>query len=301
LTQRTHRAPRVRRVVAAWKRRGHRVAFVPTMGAIHAGHLSLVRRARREADRVVASIFVNPLQFGPSEDYRRYPRPARRDRALLSAAGIDLIWEPKPAEFYPPGYRTKVRVAGLGDVLEGASRPGHFEGVATVVLKLLDVVAPDALWLGQKDAQQALLIEQMVRDLAIPVRVRRGATVREPDGLALSSRNAYLGAEERRQAVALWRGLQAARAALRGGERDVRRLRAAIRGVWRRFPAVREDYVAVVDARTLASVTRVRSRVLVAVAARVGGARLIDNFEWSPPRHLIGAGPPRHLIRARRR
>jgi pantoate--beta-alanine ligase len=270
----------VRRAIADWRRRGARVAFVPTMGAIHAGHVSLVERAARGADRVVASIFVNPLQFGPREDYRRYPRPLRRDRARLAAAGVDLLWEPRTGDLYPEGHRTRVRVDGLGEVLEGASRPGHFEGVTTVVLQLLAVVMPDELWLGQKDAQQARIIERMVSDIGLPVRVRRGATVREPDGLALSSRNAYLDAEERRQAVALSRGLAAARAAMSGGERSAARVRAAVRRVWRRYPRVREDYVAVVDADSLAPLTRVRGRVLVAVAARVGPARLIDNFEW---------------------
>jgi pantoate--beta-alanine ligase len=277
---RTHRAPTVRRTVAGWRRRGRRVAFVPTMGAIHAGHLSLVARARRDADRVVASVFVNPLQFGPREDYRRYPRPVRRDRALLGAAGVDLLWEPRAGEFYPPGHRTRVRVGGMDEVLEGGSRPGHFVGVTTVVLKLLNVVAPDTLWLGQKDAQQARMVERMVEDLDLPVRVRRAPIVREHDGLALSSRNAYLSGEERRQAVALWSGLGAARARLRAGERSVARIRAAIRRAWRAFPLVREDYVAVVDADRLEPVSRVRGRVLVAVAARVGRARLIDNFEW---------------------
>ncbi len=277
---RTHRTPTVRRRVALWKRRGGRVAFVPTMGAIHAGHLSLVARARRSADRVVASVFVNPLQFGPREDFRSYPRPIGRDRALLRAAGVDLLWEPRAAEIYPPGHRTRVCVEGLGDGLEGACRPGHFEGVATVVLMLLHVVAPDTLWLGQKDAQQARLLEQMVADLHLPVRVRRGPTVRERDGLALSSRNAYLDAEERRQAVALWRGLATARERLAAGERSAARIRAAVRRVWRGFPLVREDYVAVVDAERLEPLSRVRGRVLVAVAARVGRARLIDNFEW---------------------
>jgi pantoate--beta-alanine ligase len=251
------------------------------MGAIHGGHLSLVARARRAADRVVASVFVNPLQFGPREDFRRYPRPARRDRALLRAAGVDLLWEPRVREFYPPGHATRVRVADLDGVLEGASRPGHFEGVATVVLKLLNVVVPDTLWLGQKDAQQARLLERMIQDLDLPVRVRRAPTVRERDGLALSSRNAYLTSEERRQAVALWRGLAAARALLRAGERSAARLRAGVRRVWRAYPLVREDYVAVVDPDRFAPLTRVRGRALVAVAARVGRARLIDNLEWS--------------------
>jgi pantoate--beta-alanine ligase len=277
---RTHRPQAVRSAVANWRQRGQRVAFVPTMGAIHAGHLSLVERARSSADRVVASIFVNPLQFGPHEDYRRYPRPARRDHALLTGAGVDLLWEPRAREFYRTGHVTRVRVTGLEDVLEGASRPGHFSGVATVVIQLLNVVAPDILWLGQKDAQQARILEQMVSDLALPVRVRRGPTVRERDGLALSSRNAYLAPEERRQAIALWRGLSAARERLRAGERSAARLRAAIRSVWREFPLVREDYVAVVDRDRLEPVTRVGGPVLVAVAARLGRARLIDNFEW---------------------
>jgi len=280
---RTHRLPTVRRTVALWKRRGRRVAFVPTMGAIHTGHLSLVARARRSADRVVASVFVNPLQFGPREDFRSYPRPIGRDRALLRAAGVDLLWEPRAAEIYPPGHATRVRVEALGERLEGASRPGHFEGVATIVLMLLHVVAPDTLWLGQKDAQQARLLERMVADLHLPVRVRRGPTVRERDGLALSSRNAYLDVEERRQAVALWRGLAAARGRLTAGERSAARIRAAVRRVWRRFPLVREDYVAVVDAERLEPLARVRGRVLVAVAARVGRARLIDNLEWGRP------------------
>ena len=275
---------RVHARVAAWKRAGLRVAFVPTMGAIHDGHLSLVRRARAAADRVVASVFVNPLQFGAGEDFTRYPRPVRRDRALLAGAGVDLLWEPRAADLYPPGHRTRVVVRGLGDVLEGASRPGHFEGVATVVLILLEAVAPDVLWLGQKDAQQAVVLERMVSDLRLPVRVRRGPTVREPDGLAMSSRNAYLAPAERAQAVALVRGLAAARARLVAGERSAARVAAAVRGVWRRYPLVRGESVAVVDARTLEPLADVRTarRVLVAVSARVGPARLIDNLEWSP-------------------
>ncbi|TMQ69817.1 MAG: pantoate--beta-alanine ligase [Candidatus Eisenbacteria bacterium] len=274
--------PTVRRVVSRWRRHGRRVAFVPTMGAIHRGHLSLVRRARAAADRVVVSIFVNPLQFGPSEDYARYPRPARRDRRLLRAAGVDLLWRPPVRRLYPPRHRTRVRVEGLSDVLEGAVRPDHFEGVTTVVAKLLNVVQPHVLWLGQKDAQQVRVVEQMVEDLDVPVAVRRAPIVREPDGLALSSRNAYLSPEARRQAVALVRGLDAARALLVSGVRSSARLRDAIRRVWRRYPAVREGSVAIVDAHTLRPVRAVRSRILVAVAAHVGGARLIDNFEWSP-------------------
>lgn len=271
-----------RRACARWRRRGERVAFVPTMGAIHAGHLSLVERARRTADRVVASVFVNPLQFGAGEDYRRYPRPRASDARRLREAGVDLLWEPRVEDLYPTGDRTRVRVMQLGDVLEGASRPGHFEGVATVVLKLLNVVQPDVLWLGQKDAQQAIVIERMIRDLFLAVTVRRAPTVREPSGLARSSRNAYLSAADRARAVALAEGLAAARRALEAGDRSAARIRGRVRAALRRHPGVREDYVAVVDPETLEPLRAVRGRVLVAVAARVGPARLIDNLEWEP-------------------
>jgi pantoate--beta-alanine ligase len=240
-----------------------------------------VTRARRSADRVVASIFVNPLQFGPTEDFARYPRPVRRDRAMFAGAGVDLLWEPAIAEIYPAGDCTRVRVSGVADRLEGAARPGHFEGVTTVVLRLLNAVQPDELWLGQKDAQQATVLERMVADVLLPVRVRRGATVRERDGLALSSRNAYLSADERAQAVALSLGLRAAKERFDAGERSAAKLAAAVRAVWKRFPLVREEYVAVVDAANLEPLRTARGRVLLAVAARVGPARLIDNLEWS--------------------
>jgi pantoate--beta-alanine ligase len=272
----------VRRAVAAWKRAGQRVAFVPTMGAIHAGHLSLVELAKSDAHRVVASVYVNPLQFGPQEDFRRYPRPVMRDRGLLAAAGVDLLWEPQPDELQPRDLATRVRVRGLDETLEGFVRPGHFEGVATVVMQLLNVVQPHVLWLGQKDAQQARIVERMVRDLHVPVAVRRGPTIRERDGLALSSRNTYLSREDRAQAVGLARALAGALAALRDGERSAARLRAVVRREWKRFPRLREDYVAVVDAETLKPVRRVEARVLIAVAGRIGGTRLIDNFEWTP-------------------
>jgi pantoate--beta-alanine ligase len=245
--------PALRRVVAAWRRAGERIAFVPTMGAIHAGHLSLVTRARRGADRVVASIFVNPLQFGPNEDYRRYPRPLARDQALLAEAGVDVLWVPEADDLYPAGHRTRVRVRGLSEVLEGHSRPGHFDGVTTVVAKLLNAVQPDVLWLGQKDAQQARVIEQMIQDLDLPVVVRRGPIVRDADGLALSSRNRYLSPEERERALALPRAL-----ATRSATEARAQLAAA--------PGIAVDYVETLD----------EGRVLAA-AIRVGPTRLIDN------------------------
>ncbi len=270
----------LRKRVQGWRAAGQQVAFVPTMGAIHAGHLSLVERARQSSDRVVASIFVNPLQFGAGEDFGKYPRPLAQDRRRFADSGVDLLWEPQVSDIYPVGDRTRVRVEGLTAVLEGASRPTHFEGVTTVVMRLLHAVQPDVLWLGQKDAQQAIVLERMCADLLVPVRVRRGATLREADGLALSSRNAYLLPYEREHAVALSQGLASARALLRGGERSASVLIGAIRAEWAGYPLVREDYIAVVDATTLEPVRKVRQRVLVAVAARVGRARLIDNFEW---------------------
>jgi len=272
----------LRRTVERWKRARQSIAFVPTMGAIHEGHEALMKRARASSKRLVVSVFVNPLQFGAGEDYRRYPRPVRRDRARIRAAGADLLWEPEVSDLYDASDHTRVRVDKLDQVLEGAVRPGHFEGVATVVNKLLNAVMPDVLWLGQKDAQQARLIEQMVIDLKLPVRVRRGPTVRESDGLACSSRNAYMSRPQRAQAVALYQGLELARRSLRDGERSARRLIGGIRGLWREFPRVREDYIAVVDAQSLEPVRTVKHRVLIAVAARVGRTRLIDNFEWEP-------------------
>jgi pantoate--beta-alanine ligase len=270
----------LRQALARLRANSDRVAFVPTMGALHEGHLSLVRLARRSAERVVVSVFVNPLQFGPGEDYSRYPRPVARDRALLAAEGVDLLWEPQVTDVYPPGDRTRVHVEGLSDVLEGASRPGHFAGVCTVVARLLNAVQPDALWLGQKDAQQAVVLERMCRDLLLPVSVCRGPTIREEDGLALSSRNAYLSHAERQQAVALSQGLAAAWILLREGERSAPRLAAAIRREWDGYPLVREDYIAIVHPETLEPLKQVRDRALVAVAAHVGPARLIDNFPW---------------------
>jgi len=261
--------------VRKYRARGERVAFVPTMGALHEGHLSLVARARRGADRVVASIFVNPLQFTDPKDLKKYPRNLARDRALLARAGVDLVFAPRA--FYRKGHATRVVVGGLDTVLEGAHRPGHFTGVATVVAKLLHVVEPDQLWLGQKDAQQVAVITQMIEDLDFPVRVRVAPTVRAHDGLALSSRNARLTESERAQAPALYRALRAGAQRLKA----TRRLKAAegaMRGVLAEAKLLHVDYAALVDPATFTQPGRGARKGLLVVAARFPSARLIDNL-----------------------
>jgi len=256
---------------------GRRVGFVPTMGYLHEGHLSLVREARARADVVVVSIFVNPTQFGPNEDLARYPRDLERDVAMLSKEGVDLVFAPEANEIYPAGARTFVEVEGLSDRLEGASRPGHFRGVATVVTKLFEIVRPEVAVFGQKDAQQALVIRRMVRDLMIDVEVVVAPTKRDEDGVALSSRNVYLSADERRAAGAIPRALAAARRALAQGERDPERIVVAARTVLDAEPLLRLDYLALVDAETLDPLERARGEMLLAVAVFAGKTRLIDN------------------------
>ena len=269
----------VRKRVRAWRRAGKTIAFVPTMGYFHEGHLSLMRRAERLADRVVVSVFVNPTQFGPGEDFATYPRNVSRDLALARAERVDLCFLPRTEGLYAADRRTEVHVTGIEHVLEGRARPTHFGGVALIVLKLLHVVEPDLLVLGQKDAQQAVILERMIQDLDVPVRVVRGPIVRERDGLAMSSRNVRLGAEDRRAATVLWRALKEARNRIRAGERNASSVEALVRESIGREPRARLDYVAVVDARTLAPVKRLGGRVLIPVAAHVGGTRLIDNLE----------------------
>jgi pantoate--beta-alanine ligase len=266
-----------RRAVAAARRRGLSVGLVPTMGALHEGHASLIRAARRDTGFVVVSIFVNPTQFGPKEDLSRYPRPLEHDLDLCAHERVDLVFHPAPETVYPPGFGTYVEVTGLEDVLEGASRPGHFRGVATVVLKLFNIVQPDVAYFGQKDGQQARIVRQMVADLNVPVEVRVCPTVREADGLALSSRNAYLGAAQRRSAVALSAALEQGRALIEGGERDPGRVRQVMEERIAAAPGAALDYAAVVDADSLRPPDRLRGRVMLAVAVRFGGTRLIDN------------------------
>jgi pantoate--beta-alanine ligase len=265
--------------------RGRRlsVGLVPTMGALHAGHVSLIRAARAETDFVVASIFVNPTQFGPNEDLARYPRPLEQDLRVCEAEGASLVFVPEPAVIYPAGFRTYVEVHGLQDVLCGASRPGHFRGVATVVLKLFNLVQPDVAFFGLKDAQQVRVIEQMVADLNVPVRIRRCPTVREPDGLALSSRNQYLTAEQRGHATVLSRALDEVRRRVEEGERDAGLLRRLLAERVAATPGARLDYAAVVDFETLQPAERVRGTVLVALAVFFGTTRLIDNVLLTLP------------------
>lgn len=276
--------PRAMRALSRKLRaRGRTLAFVPTMGALHEGHLSLVRLAARAADHVAVSVFVNPKQFGPGEDLASYPRNPRRDLDLLRAEKVDAVYWPDAGAVYPEGFKARVAVDGLSSVLEGASRPGHFDGVCTVVLKLLQAVEPDILVLGQKDVQQCVILERMIRDLDLPVRVRRGPTVRERDGLALSSRNAYLTPEERVQAPALYRALQEGKALAMAGERDASLVRErVVRGIVA-APGARLDYVEVVDPETLARLERIERDVLIVVACRFGQARLIDNVQFRLP------------------
>ncbi len=257
-------------LVARWRRQGRSVGFVPTMGALHEGHAALVRRAAAENDRVVVSVFVNPLQFGPNEDYGRYPRALPADRRLVAAAGAAVVYAPSAAEMYPPGAVTTVDVGPVGDLHCGAYRPGHFRGVATVVLKLFEQVRPDRAYFGEKDFQQVVIIERMTRDLDLPVRVVRVPTVRAKDGLALSSRNAYLTPQERQAAPALRRALRAGAQARRDVEKTVRR---ALSGT-----GLRLQYAHLVDAATLEAPTRKTCRRRLLAAAYLGRTRLIDNI-----------------------
>lgn len=259
---------------------GQRIGFVPTMGALHEGHLSLVERARQMSDLVVISIFVNPLQFGPNEDYDRYPRDLAKDAERAFSRGVDYIFAPTAEEMYPEGFCTYVVIEGLADKLEGASRPGHFRGVATVVTKLLNIVRPHYAFFGRKDAQQAILIKRMVRDLAMDVEIIVCPTVRQEDGLALSSRNAYLSAEERRAATVLNRALERCRSLYNAGERSSSNLISAMRSVIESEPLSRIDYIAITDTEKLDPIEIISEDkpALVSMAVFIGTTRLIDNL-----------------------
>ena len=254
------------------------VGLVPTMGYLHEGHLSLVRRARQECDRVIVSIFVNPTQFGPQEDLSRYPRDLERDLRLLEPLGTDLVWLPTAEIMYPPGFQTWVEVETITRPLEGAMRPGHFRGVATVVAKLFNAVQPEKAYFGQKDAQQAAVIRRMARDLDFPVEIVICPIVREPDGLAMSSRNVYLDPEQRKAATVLYRSLSAAKQAYQAGERDAEEIRETMKEVLRKEPLAEVQYVSCADYDTLEELETVSGRALLSLAVLIGKTRLIDNM-----------------------
>jgi pantoate--beta-alanine ligase len=261
-----------------WKTSGLTIGFVPTMGFLHEGHLNLVRESKKRTAVTAVSIFVNPAQFGPKEDFQKYPRDLARDAALLEKEGVDVLFHPAAAEVYPPGYRTYVEVQDLQDRLCGKSRPGHFRGVATVVLKLFHIVEPDMSFFGWKDAQQVIILRKMAADLDLGTEIVACPLVREPDGLAMSSRNAYLSPEERRAALVLSRSLAAAEKLIAAGERDAERLASAIGSLIAAEPLAKLDYIEITDMKELRPLARLEGDVLVALAVFIGTTRLIDNI-----------------------
>jgi pantoate--beta-alanine ligase len=267
------------------------VGLVPTMGDFHEGHLSLFRAAQEDCDKVVVSLFVNPTQFGPSEDFEKYPRDLGRDRGLAEETGVDVLFAPSVEEMYPEGFATHVEVSGLSGLLCGKARSGHFRGVTTVVLKLLNLTRPDVAYFGQKDAQQAVIVKRMVEDLDVGVEIRALPIVRDEDGLALSSRNRYLTPEERKAATVLYRALLAAQRRYLDGERVAAALCADIEAALAEEPLVEPEYVEIVHPRTLEPLIEIGGEVLVAVAARLGRTRLIDNVVLGGPADLMLPGP----------
>ena len=255
-----------------------KLGLVPTMGYLHEGHISLARRAKAECDHVAVSIFVNPTQFGPNEDLAKYPRDLDRDLHLLEEAGVDLVWTPMPEVMYPPGYQTWVEVEEMTRPLEGAQRPGHFRGVTTVVTKLFNAVQPTKAYFGQKDAQQAAVIRRMTEDLNFPIEIVVCPIVREPDGLAMSSRNVYLDADQRKAATVLYRSLSAAKAEYEKGERDAEKLRRKMKEVIASEPLAQMQYVSCADYDTLQELEKVTGKTLLSMAVFFGKTRLIDNF-----------------------
>ena len=268
----------------------HVVGLVPTMGALHEGHLSLIRRAKADCSRVYASIFLNPAQFGPNEDLSKYPRTFEKDVEQLTAAGVDVLFAPEAKEIYPAGFRTYVNVESLSEKLEGKSRPGHFRGVATVVLKLFEIVQPHFAYFGRKDAQQVRILQQMTHDLNLNVEIVVCPIVREPDGLALSSRNTYLNSDERRAATVLHRTLEEAQTAVSTGTRDALQLQTLVRGILSKEPLARIDYVELVDSESFEPLVRIGARpACMLLAVYIGKTRLIDNLLIEP---ATGDRPP---------
>lgn len=277
-----HTVAELRAAVASARRSGKKIGLVPTMGALHAGHTSLVDASARECGFTVVTVFVNPTQFAPHEDYKKYPRTLETDAALVGRHGADLVFAPSVAEVYPTGHATFVEVHGVAEPLEGLFRPGHFRGVATVVLKLFQMVGADVAYFGRKDYQQSLVVRQMVRDFDVPIELRICETMREPDGLAMSSRNAYLKPEERRAATAVSRALREAQGLVAAGERDMWRVRDAMQTVLAAESLVRPQYAVVVDSATLAEPSTIDRPCTALIAAFVGTTRLIDNMELLP-------------------
>ncbi len=269
-----------RKVIGNWKKRGFSVGLVPTMGYLHPGHISLIERARKENDMVVVSIFVNPIQFGPNEDLDKYPRDMAHDREVCEKAGAELIFAPEPSEMYPSENLVFVDIKELGNGLCGAKRPGHFRGVCTVVSKLFNIVLPDRAYFGEKDAQQLAIIRRMVKDLNFGTEIVSCPIVREPDGLAMSSRNLYLSPEERKAALSLSRSLSAAKELMRKGEKDSVKIREAIVAGISSEPLVKIDYAEIVDSADLSPVEKIEKPVLAAAAVYFGKTRLIDNFTF---------------------
>lgn len=261
------------------KQKGQSIGFVPTMGALHEGHLSLIRQATKENKITVVSIFVNPAQFAPQEDLERYPRPIKKDLLLCQKQGVHYVFLPQVKDIYPGGFCTYVQVEGLSDPLCGKLRPGHFRGVATVITKLFNIVQPDLAYFGQKDAQQAIIIQRMVRDLNMPVKIKVMPVVRAKDGLALSSRNIYLSKSEREDALVLSKALNLAKFLIKGGARDANRIISRMRELIRRRPGAKIDYIAILDPENLKPLKKISDAHLIALAVSIGKTRLIDNFQ----------------------
>lgn len=265
-------------IAKEYKLKQKRIGLVPTMGALHEGHLSLIRQARKENDIAIVSIFVNPAQFGPREDFKKYPRDLRRDCRLCKEGGVDILFYPQAKEMYPDNYRTYVTVEGLSDVLCGNFRPGHFKGVATVVIKLFNITNPDTAYFGQKDAQQSVIIKRMTRDLNVPVKIRVMPIVREPGGLAMSSRNVYLTESERKRALVLFRALMKAKNLIKAGLKDTDKIIGSMRQLIKQKQTAEIDYVSIVGLDDLEPVKKISGNCLIALAVKIGKTRLIDNL-----------------------
>ena len=268
----------VRSTVKEWKKNSLKVGLVPTMGFLHEGHLSLIKKAVAENDKVIVSVFVNPTQFGPNEDFEAYPRDLNKDAALCEEAGADLIFHPEPEEMYPDGFCSSVNMTGLTDALCGKSRPIHFQGVCTVVSKLFNIAAPDNAYFGEKDAQQLAIIKRMVKDLNFDIKITGCPIIREEDGLAKSSRNTYLNPEERQAALVLSKAVKCGRSLVEGGEKDSAVILKEMKSIIENEPLARIDYVEIVDMNTMKNIDKVKGDVLCAMAVYIGKTRLIDNF-----------------------